>query len=226
MISSKTYAQKLRDPRWQRLRLKRLEASGWKCDHCGDSRNELQVHHKWYLKNMEPWDYEVHNLESLCVTCHEKAGKVHEAIKAALAVLPLMEQQHILAILARINDRDSDIRHEVALEVHMLANETLGPLLGAEEPHRYKEYPQRCSFTRYGEPSGYVNQRVAACFAVAVSKCPSLARAVLEMHDHKGLLSISSSRVLFKHEGNAIRESREDLGEDFDAVEILTGEVE
>lgn len=65
-----TYAEKLRDPRWQRKRLERLEKASWCCDCCGASDNTLHVHHNDYFKGREPWEYELAQLTVLCEDCH------------------------------------------------------------------------------------------------------------------------------------------------------------
>jgi hypothetical protein len=66
-----TYAEKLKDPRWQKKRLKVLERDGWACRGCFDSENTLVVHHLVYFKDKEPWDYPDVLLLTLCQECHE-----------------------------------------------------------------------------------------------------------------------------------------------------------
>lgn len=63
-----TYAQKLKDPRWQKRRLHILEQRGWKCERCRDDKTTLHVHHKKYRG--EPWDALDNDLEVLCEPCH------------------------------------------------------------------------------------------------------------------------------------------------------------
>jgi hypothetical protein len=65
-----TYAQKLRDPRWQKMRLRIMERDGFACRHCGDTRTTLNVHHKYYCWGAAPWEYEEHLLLTLCERCH------------------------------------------------------------------------------------------------------------------------------------------------------------
>lgn len=65
-----TYKEKLKDPRWQQKRLKIFERDDWKCTKCGVNSNELHVHHKKYIRGLEPWDYENNYLETLCSNCH------------------------------------------------------------------------------------------------------------------------------------------------------------
>ncbi|MEM1337294.1 MAG: HNH endonuclease [Bacteroidota bacterium] len=62
------YSKKLKDPRWQKKRLKILERDNWTCQHCGDTETELQVHHWKY--NGEPWEANDSDLATLCKDCH------------------------------------------------------------------------------------------------------------------------------------------------------------
>jgi hypothetical protein len=68
----KTYAEKLRDPRWQRKRLEIMSRDDFKCQRCQTKTNTLNVHHRAYLKNRDPWDYQDHMLTTLCQPCHER----------------------------------------------------------------------------------------------------------------------------------------------------------
>lgn len=71
-MSTKTYSEKLRDPRWQKCRLEILKRDSWSCLRCGDSENELHVHHLNYQFGRDPWDYPSDNLQTLCGKCHKE----------------------------------------------------------------------------------------------------------------------------------------------------------
>lgn len=64
------YLQKLRDPRWQKMRLQVFERDKWACQKCSDSASTLHVHHLYYVKAAEPWDYPMSALQTLCEECH------------------------------------------------------------------------------------------------------------------------------------------------------------
>jgi len=79
-----TYSEKLRDQRWQNKRAEILERDRCRCVYCyGDfteleyqeyeykDEYKLEVHHKFYLPNTEPWDYPNEALIALCEICHE-----------------------------------------------------------------------------------------------------------------------------------------------------------
>ena len=68
-----SYSEKLRDPRWQKMRLEIMERDKFTCCHCGDSKKTLNVHHLAYAKGAAPWEYDPSNLITLCEDCHELA---------------------------------------------------------------------------------------------------------------------------------------------------------
>lgn len=69
----KTYSELLKDPRWQKTRLRVLEGSGFKCESCEEDKKTLHVHHTYYEKGRCPWEYPIDSLECLCETCHSEA---------------------------------------------------------------------------------------------------------------------------------------------------------
>jgi hypothetical protein len=72
-MAKKTYAEKLRDPRWQKMRLKILERDKFMCQHCLDTTKTLHVHHLVYINGRDPWEYPESHLVTLCCDCHEEA---------------------------------------------------------------------------------------------------------------------------------------------------------
>lgn len=67
-----TYAEKLKDPRWQKKRLEIFERDGWECKLCFDKNKTLHVHHRSYSRGVEPWDYDNSMLVTLCCDCHDE----------------------------------------------------------------------------------------------------------------------------------------------------------
>jgi hypothetical protein len=82
-----TYIELLRDPRWQKKRLLKLEAAGWHCERCCDGSTMLQVHHKRYIKGRMPWEYDDAELAVLCEPCHEAEHEDKESRTTLLARL-------------------------------------------------------------------------------------------------------------------------------------------
>ena len=64
------YAQKLKDPKWQKRRLEMLTKANWQCYVCQDTEEELHVHHRQYFQGREPWEYEDRELCVVCKSCH------------------------------------------------------------------------------------------------------------------------------------------------------------
>ena len=67
------YSKLLLDPRWKAKRAE-IIARDKDCQLCmGTTR--LHVHHKQYLPNRSPWEYENSYLIVLCENCHRKFHK-------------------------------------------------------------------------------------------------------------------------------------------------------
>lgn len=64
------YFEKLKDPRWQQLRLRILDRDAWTCRFCGATDRTLHVHHGHYIWGKDPWDYDPLSLITLCEDCH------------------------------------------------------------------------------------------------------------------------------------------------------------
>ena len=65
------YWEKLLDPRWQKKRLEILNRENFTCQTCGDASSTLHVHHGYYEKGLDPWEYDSDTLRCLCESCHE-----------------------------------------------------------------------------------------------------------------------------------------------------------
>ena len=81
IMAKTSYAEKLRDPRWQKKRLEVMSANEFHCEVCGDSESTLHVHHKEYFKGREVWDYEKEQLAVLCESCHESLHDKGDLLK-------------------------------------------------------------------------------------------------------------------------------------------------
>lgn len=74
-----SYAQKLKDPRWQKVRLRVMEAQSWTCQCCDSEEDTLHVHHGLYEKGKEPWEANPQTLWTVCENCHELVGDLQAA---------------------------------------------------------------------------------------------------------------------------------------------------
>ncbi len=81
-----SYAERLKDPRWQQKRLRIMDRDGWQCIACHSKEKTLNVHHTRYVQGRMPWEYADEELHTLCQDCHaDEHGKGKKAIEAAEA---------------------------------------------------------------------------------------------------------------------------------------------
>lgn len=85
--SKPSYAEKLKNPNWQKKRLEILERDRYKCRVCGSGLNDgktLHVHHLFYRKGAMPWEYEDEALVTVCEDHHETMQELgNDLLKAA-----------------------------------------------------------------------------------------------------------------------------------------------
>lgn len=53
-------------------RLEIMSRDKFTCKKCGDTKNQLHVHHKEYIDGNDPWDYPDDFLITLCEHCHKE----------------------------------------------------------------------------------------------------------------------------------------------------------
>lgn len=97
------YAEKLKDPRWQKRRLEILQRDEFTCRDCEATDKTLHVHHCLYRQNLDPWEYRDDELRTLCEDCHEKRGQVEADIKLEFTrLLSLISWDEIEALMPEI----------------------------------------------------------------------------------------------------------------------------
>jgi len=84
---SRAYWEKLKDPLWQKKRLEVLQRDEFTCVDCGNKEQTLHVHHKYYRRGADPWDYPDDALKTLCEDCHEATTVVVDEIKQLIGAL-------------------------------------------------------------------------------------------------------------------------------------------
>lgn len=88
------YGVKLKDPRWQQVRLRVMNRDEWKCRDCGCADKTLHVHHCFYEKG-DPWETSDEFLLTLCEECHQSRGDLEADAKKALArIMSKMKHCH------------------------------------------------------------------------------------------------------------------------------------
>lgn len=68
---------------WEKRRNEILDIDGHKCKRCGISEN-LQVHHKHYVNGRNAWEYDDHELVTLCISCHQEVHHYKSEINKCL----------------------------------------------------------------------------------------------------------------------------------------------
>lgn len=94
-----TYAEKLKDPRWQRKRLELLNAANWTCVECGTKTESLHVHHGYYQRKTDPWDYPNDKLRVLCESCHSENQRIMEDVHRIIANWTITDLRRLSQIL-------------------------------------------------------------------------------------------------------------------------------
>ena len=112
------YAEKLRDPRWQRMRLKIMERDEFSCQRCYDSESTLNVHHRNYEYGKAPWDYPESWLVTLCEECHQSESEQRKG-----------EEQTLLKLLRIQGYYASDINE--IMDAFNMAGPLFPPVLSA-----------------------------------------------------------------------------------------------
>lgn len=82
--SRKSYSEKLKDPRWQQRRLKIMERDAFTCQMCSSKEKTLNVHHAYYIRGREPWDYDDSMLITYCEDCHEIVETLKQRVSMAI----------------------------------------------------------------------------------------------------------------------------------------------
>jgi len=100
-----TYFEKLKDPRWQKKRLERLDMADFACENCGNKDEELSVHHRYYKKNTDPWDYNDDDLVVFCKTCHSSWHDAKQELNVIIGRINTAEQlQRVAGYALAINE--------------------------------------------------------------------------------------------------------------------------
>jgi hypothetical protein len=81
------YADKLKDPRWQKVRLEVMARDGWTCQQCHDQTSTLHLHHRYYEPGLDPWEYPPDALVTLCEFCHAYETRERPAAEQELLAL-------------------------------------------------------------------------------------------------------------------------------------------
>lgn len=66
------YKEQIKSPKWQKRRLEVMQKDNFTCQLCGDTESMLNVHHLFYHRDRNIWEYEEWELITLCENCHKE----------------------------------------------------------------------------------------------------------------------------------------------------------
>lgn len=70
-MTKEEYIKALKSPKWKAKRQIILKRDEYKCVKC-DCKENLHVHHTYYIKDKMPWEVPNDCLITLCKSCHKK----------------------------------------------------------------------------------------------------------------------------------------------------------
>lgn len=95
-MAQSAYWKLLQHPNWQRKRLEILERDNFACTYCGADTEQLHVHHGYYRRGANPWDYPNKSLTTLCEPCHKSAQNEMQDVHEAIGLLDAHDIQRVL----------------------------------------------------------------------------------------------------------------------------------
>ena len=129
-----TYAERLKDPRWQKRRLEILQRDEWMCQSCADDKATLHVHHRRYISGRAPWEYEDSDLVTLCERCHDLFTETRRTLDTILGQLRIQDLQAVLGFAKAVRMAD--------LSPLRLAPETFPELCGFRAVTGFSRMPK------------------------------------------------------------------------------------
>lgn len=137
---AKTYAEKLKDPRWQKKRLEIMERDKFRCQCCISKEKTLHVHHLTYGKGKQPWDYPDSNFVTLCEECHEEAESNKTEILSLMGMRGLSRTIVSLGKLASEGNSHLSIASHLLYDVAMDRDRFLEAMKNPEDPDESFEW--------------------------------------------------------------------------------------
>lgn len=105
-----SYYELLRHPKWQEKRLRIMERAGFECENCGDNESILNVHHTYYERGLNPWEYPDETLRCLCDPCHGEADELRIKVLRQLGLLTDAQLLQVLGFSIGLRMEDGSIR--------------------------------------------------------------------------------------------------------------------
>lgn len=125
------FLERYKDPRWQKLRLLKMEQVDFECECCGSKDITLNIHHKLYVKGAMPWEYGLGELECLCENCHNEKYRLKNILQNEISKVDTGIMEELLGYCYVINMHEND-----DLEIELVSYEMAEGISNAL--HRYR----------------------------------------------------------------------------------------
>ncbi len=107
----KTYAELLKDPRWQKLRLEILNRDEWRCRSCWSTEKTLHVDHQRYERGAAPWEASPEFLQTLCEDCHRKTTELRKELREGIGLLGVGELLYVRGfVMGHLLQQNRDLK--------------------------------------------------------------------------------------------------------------------
>jgi hypothetical protein len=97
---AEAFWEKYKHPLWQKKRLEILDRAGFRCEGCQATEEELHVHHSYYAKDKEPWEYPNESLHALCHKCHGSAQYLKRSTNELFGRLTLEDLNRVFGFMS------------------------------------------------------------------------------------------------------------------------------
>lgn len=125
----KTYAEKLRDPRWLEFRSEAIRILGNKCSECTEdfagSKTSIHVHHRRYQHGLDPWDYEMADIAVLCDRCHSAIHDCEHKWRDLIRSLDPWVADEFSTVIAELDQLDPHMLATFAARCRNVARQIL-----------------------------------------------------------------------------------------------------
>lgn len=109
MSKTKTeFWEKYKDPRWQKVKSYIQQRANFTCELCGATDRTLHVHHGYYEKDLEPWEYGEETLWCLCELCHEATTDTMRDIRLRISRIHPNKLYEFFCVIANDESWDNE----------------------------------------------------------------------------------------------------------------------
>lgn len=95
-----------------------MQRDNFTCRNCGDSARSLNVHHRYYEKGMDPWEYPEIALICLCEECHVLVHEGTVLLNKALCRLSPTSAHGLVRALQSLKEQDVDLTSWIECAKH------------------------------------------------------------------------------------------------------------